>query len=268
MGLQTTNPFCVAVLVQAKNTTTSELLALGSCNSPTGLPDVAMPAHLTTMEQSKIDRMVQSGKSVVNIIAGINNGRKKHEVAAVTRSTVYRFIKGDTHGRGLPEKRGRHQVLAKKDVAKLDQARKRLLKKADSERPVTYKAIHEEAGLEEQCSERTVRKALNDLGVRLRAPRHKVYLTKEDAKQRLKVAKKWVKRPASFWCTGVHAYVDDKAFPLPLTAAQKSKLQKRACGPPAQRTPPEAASHLAARPGKRVSSSLPSCSRQGEYVTC
>ena len=64
--------------------------------------------------------------------------------------------------------------------------------------------------------------------MRFRAPRHKVYLTAEDAKKRLKVAKEWIKRPASFWKTGVHAYVDNKAFPLPLTPAQKAKLQKAA----------------------------------------
>ena len=42
---------------------------------------------------------------------------------------------------------------------------------------------------------------------------------------RLRVAKSWVKRPAAFWTAGMHAYVDNKAFPLPLTPAQKAKLQ-------------------------------------------
>ena len=185
-----------------------------------------MPVHLTTREQSNIDGMVRSGKTVKEVIAGINRGRKRQDIEEVTRSTVYRFIKGDTHGRGVPERRGRPPLLAQKDVARLDQARKRLLKKADSESTVTYKDINEEAGLEDKCSDRTVRKALHGIGVRFRAPRHKVLLTTEDAKERLKVAKHWVKRPASFWSTGVHAYVDNKAFPLPLTRAQKSKLQK------------------------------------------
>ena len=42
------------------------------------------------------------------------------------------------------------------------------------------------------------------------------------------VAKSWIKRPASFWTAGVHAYVDNRAFPLPLTPKQKAKLQKAA----------------------------------------
>ena len=64
LGAAVHSPFCVAVLAQAKNTMISELLALGSRNSPAGLPELAMPAHLTTMEQSKIDRMELARGSV------------------------------------------------------------------------------------------------------------------------------------------------------------------------------------------------------------
>ena len=82
------------------------------------------------------------------------------------------------------------------DCQHLDRARKRLLKRADSQRPVTYQTIQEEAGLQGKCCSRTVQDALRGIGVRFRAPRHKVYLTAEDAKKRLKVAKEWIKRPA------------------------------------------------------------------------
>ena len=148
-------------------------------------------------------------------------------IEPVASSTVYRFIHGHTHARGATERRGRRAVLSKKDVSKLDKACKRLLKRSDSYRPVTYEAIQEEAGLQGKCCSRTAQDALRGIGVRFRAPRHKVYLTAEDAKKRLQVAKEWIKRPAAFWKTAVHAYADNKAFPLPLTPRKRRSCRRR-----------------------------------------
>lgn len=40
------------------------------------------------------------------------------------------------------------------------------------------------------------------------------------------MAKKWAKFPSNFWSAKVHAYVDNKAWPLPLTPSQKKKMRK------------------------------------------
>ena len=185
-----------------------------------------MPAQLTHKEQWALGVSLRGGKSVTEATAQINKQRTRKGIEPVASCTVYRFTRGATHKRGAPERRGRHVVLSRKDISDLDKARKRLLKRADGQHTVTYQSIQEEAGLQDKCCSRTAQNALREIGVRFRAPRRKVHLTAEDARQRLKVAKSWVKRPTSFWTTGVHAYVDNKAFPLPLTPAQKSKLQK------------------------------------------
>ena len=110
----------------------------------------------------------------MDVIAKINNERMAKGVQPVASSTVYRFIRGATHARGAPERRGRHVALSTRDISDLDRARKRLLKRADSQRPVTYQTIQEEDGLQGKRCSRTVQDALRGIGVRFRAPRHKV----------------------------------------------------------------------------------------------
>ena len=65
---------------------------------------------------------------------------------AVHKSAVYRYVNGNTHLRGREEKRGL-KVLRRKDIVKLEAARRRPLKKADGEYRVKWADIIEEAGL-------------------------------------------------------------------------------------------------------------------------
>ena len=119
-----------------------------------------MPTQMTHQEQQSIDVAFRSGGTATDVIAKINNERMTKGVQPVASSTVYRFIRGATHARGAPERRGRHAALSKRDISHLDRARKRLLKRADSQRPVTYQTIQEEAGLQGKCCSRTVQDAL------------------------------------------------------------------------------------------------------------
>ena len=59
-----------------------------------------------------------------------------------------------------------------------------------------------------------------------KAPRHKIGVSEADARTRCETAKKWQKRPATYWSKKVHAYVDNKAFPIPLTEAQKARFRQ------------------------------------------
>ena len=64
------------------------------------------------------------------------------------KSTVYRFIRGETHVRGAPETRGRHNTFSRQDIRKLQQACVRLIRAADSEEGVTWEDVLEEAALD------------------------------------------------------------------------------------------------------------------------
>ena len=207
-----------------------------------------MPAQLTLAEQSQVDRLVRVNKMApLGALGKLNAERAKAGVQAVNKSTIYRFLNGKTHRRDVVEKRGSKKYLSKKDINKLDKVRKDLLKAADSRRRVSYEDIRNAAGLKERVCVRVVADALRQRGVRFRAPRSKVLLSADDAKVRLKVAKQWVRRPEKFWSDAVHAYVDNKAFPLPLTPQQRAKYEKtRVTGH--LRTPAEGVSQGCTKP--------------------
>jgi hypothetical protein len=183
--------------------------------------------QLTLAERSLIDSMKRSGKSTRDALRRVNKDRVKHDVVReVSENAVYRYLKGQTHKLGAKEKRGSAKILTKQNIRSLDQARKRLIKRADNDHRVTYAAIIAEAGLEDVASKRICEEALRGLGVSFKAPRRKVYITQEDAEKRFAVAKVWAKRPTSYWTTNVHALVDNKAFPLPLTPGQRKRLRQ------------------------------------------
>ena len=183
-----------------------------------------MPAQLSVPEQNLIDKMVrQEQKSGKAAFGEINRRRMRKGIEVVDKSAVYRFIGGETHRRGVEETRGRKKALSKEDGRALEKARIKLIKKAKGEKRVTHAQVHEAAGLQNKVCQRVAEEHLRDQGVRYRKPREKIYITETDAKQRLKVCKEWIKKNRTFWSSKVHAYVDNKTFPLPLTAKQRRR---------------------------------------------
>ncbi len=162
----------------------------------------------------------------LEILDRLNKSRARRNIKPVSRSAVYRYVGGVSHKRGRKETRGRKPILGTKDVQTLNRIRRKMIKSADNETRITYSDLIEEAGYEDTCCQRLVEDALRGLGVRYRPPRQKNLLTQEDAKNRLRVAKSWLKKPARFWSEKVHAYVDNKAFPMPLTPAQRAKFRQ------------------------------------------
>lgn len=67
---------------------------------------------------------------------------------------------------------------------------------------------------------------MRQMGVSYKAPGRKIYISDDDAKKRLAAAKVWAKRPACYWSKNVHAYVDNIAFPVPLTPAQRARFRQ------------------------------------------
>ena len=183
--------------------------------------------QLTLEEQSRIDEVMRKEKgSATDALRRINEERRKYNIREVEKSTVHRYAKGLTHKRGAVETRGRKRSLSKQDVRKLDQARRRLIKRANNQHRVTYEAIVEEADLSHSPCQRICEDALRDEGVSYRSPRRKIYVSDDDAKKRMALAQVWVKRPSSFWSKNVHAYVDNKAFPVPLTPKQRTRFRQ------------------------------------------
>ena len=94
-----------------------------------------------------------------------------------------------SYKRGAKETRGQKRLLTKLQVLRLDQARPRLLKRADGEWRVTYAMIIEEAGYQDLACERVLQDGFRSLDVGFRKPRSKICLSDQDAKVRLQIAR-------------------------------------------------------------------------------
>ena len=184
--------------------------------------------QLTTTEQNLIDKLVRKEKKKpIEAWRAVKKNRaktkgKSKKAKGLSPNTVYEYCKGETHQRGALETRGRLPTLTKADVRKLLQTRRRLIKQAANQERVRYEDI-EEAGLKKEVSQKTVEVALRAAGVRYRPARKKIFLSEGDAKKRLEVMKEWIKKPSTYWSKSVHAFMDNKAWPAPLTAKQRAK---------------------------------------------
>ena len=109
-----------------------------------------------------------------------------------------------SYKRGATETRGRKRLLSKLQILRLDQARLRLLKRADGEWRVIHAMIIEEAGYQNVACERVLQDGLWSLDVGFRKPRAKIYFSDNDAKVRVQIARAWVKRSCSYRSMKVH----------------------------------------------------------------
>ena len=155
--------------------------------------------QLTLSEQQRIRDVLAKKGTATQALAKINESRRKNGSRLVEKSCVHRFVRGDTHQLGAGDTRGRKNALSKRDIRKLDTTRRRLIKKAKNQYRVTYQDVLDAADLEDPPCLRVVEDALRDEGVGFKAPRHKIYVTEDDAVTRFEVAKRWSKRRKSYW---------------------------------------------------------------------
>ena len=185
-----------------------------------------MPLHLTASEMCLVDTR-RTGTTPLDILAEINKGRKKRKEPDLAANAVYRYLKGGTHVRGRTETRGRKEVLSNQDKLRLNQTRRRLVKKAKNEKRVIWDDVIAAANLPKKVHKKTVASKLNErFKITYKPARAKVPISEEDAKKRKKIAKQWALRPASFWSTKVHCYYDNKAFPMPLSPKQRARFRQ------------------------------------------
>ena len=190
----------------------------------------AMFTQLTPQERRRIDSIVRRQKRLPSdAMAAINTARARRGVTETSLATVVRYCKGETHcrGRAAAETRGRPPALTRAQIRAANVARKRLVQKADGESRVTWAMVIEEAGLGGVACHKTLCDTLRrELGVAYRPARKKIGLVEDDAKKRLAVAKRWVRKPAWYWAQEVHGYVDNKSFVLPLTPKQRKRYRQ------------------------------------------
>jgi hypothetical protein len=185
---------------------------------------------LTPTEQDLIRKEanahVNGGKAACK---EVNRRRARKDIDEISYSAVCRFLAGETHLQGKAEVRGRDSVLTNKDKHTLDITRQKLVKKANNQYRVTYEDVVNDAWprLSGEPCLRVCADALRERGVSYTKPREKVYLSDEDAKKRWVLALEWVKLNDTFWTKHVHAYIDHKKFPLPLTVAQRQRYRQR-----------------------------------------
>ena len=117
--------------------------------------------QLTSKERRSIDKMIRSDKKTpTDALRSINKSRVKSGIREVEKSTVHRYAKGLTHIPETEETRGRPPALTKKQIQLLDQARRRLIKRANNARRVTYADIIKEANLGDVASQRSCEEVL------------------------------------------------------------------------------------------------------------
>ena len=142
-------------------------------------PLVIMAPHLSPAEQRVILKVVSKvGKTNADALRKVNAQRKRKGMVETNRSSINRFITGVTHRRNTKETRGRKKILSKSHARTLDRSRLKLIREADSEWPVTYEAVMEEAGITGMVCQRTVEDEFRAAGVGFRAPRSKVFLSR------------------------------------------------------------------------------------------
>ena len=94
------------------------------CSVVTPIPSIsrrlAIMPQLTLNEEDLIDRELRKRAAPMEILTKVNSKSQKLKVELAAKQTIYRYINGDTHRRGRPEKRGRKKMLAKGDVRKID----------------------------------------------------------------------------------------------------------------------------------------------------
>jgi hypothetical protein len=186
-----------------------------------------MGKHLDANEIALVEAAARNRMTAKDVLAQINKAREKAKMDPATINSVRRVLRGETFHRARVETRGRKRVLKKKDKTRLEKFRVYLLKKAKTETRVSYEQIIAAAGLQGEVSEKTVRKYFNnELKVKWRPARTKPDRTAEEEKKREEQAKRWARKPESFWKDSVHGYLDNKTFAVPCSPAKKALIRR------------------------------------------
>ena len=101
---------------------------------------------------------------------------------------------------------------------------RQMIRAADAEYQVIVDMIKRAAGL--KCCERVVLNALHARGIYMRPLRERPVRTPEDIRERKAFAEKYAEKSPTWWMRSVHAYIDNKFFPVYITSKGRSYAAK------------------------------------------
>ena len=116
---------------------------------------------------------------------------------------------------------GRRSVLSTGQVDRIEAKLREKVAKAAGRYEVTVSMVRKAARV--KASSRTVLKALHKRGVYFRRLREKPLLTEADVRDRLAFARKYHKKPASWWQQHIHAAIDVKHFQVFLSGHARAR---------------------------------------------
>ena len=185
----------------------------------------AMAPHLTPLELDLISDLKAAGKGPVEIHAALESKRKKRGIRAPSLPNLRRVIKGKTYKRGQVERRGRKPKVTTRQAHAINNHRRALIKKKDSEEEVHWCDILKKVSCDVHPS--TAARHLRKIGVDvlIRPPRAKPSRTLENEQERVTVGKKWARRPDSFWVEDLDLAIDNKVFSIPTFPGAKRQLK-------------------------------------------
>ena len=137
------------------------------------------------------------------------------------KTTVYRALSRTFK----PKKRGRPAALSRANVNLLVRTIRAMVLKAAARYEVTLAMAIWRAKL--KCGEQCARAALKGRNIKFRRLRSKTILTRQDVKERFAFAKKYWKKPKSFWLKHVDFYWDLKSWAVHTNARGRAHAAQR-----------------------------------------
>ena len=176
---------------------------------PAVLSKASKFTHLSSIEKDQIERWTKEGKKPAEIA----------KLLARSLSTITGFLKDGREGAGRP------LALSDAQVKRLCAKARIMIKAADAQWQVTAGMLKKALGL--KCCERVILDALHSQGIYFFRLREKLPLTPEDVRARLEFAETHSRKAASWWEQNVHAFLDNKLFPIFLDAKGRKYAAKR-----------------------------------------
>ena len=140
-------------------------------------------------------------------------------------TTIQRHVKAIKTNKLRPGS-GRPAALTPKQEEQIVKKMKLMTKVADAKFRVTIPMV--KTALKLKCSDKVVAAALHKADVYYHPLREKPVRTAEDDAKRKVFAGKYKSKPASWWSKDVHAYIDNKFFPVYLNGKGRDYAAKRA----------------------------------------
>lgn len=169
--------------------------------------------HFSDAERELLRKWTQEGKGLAEIARLLSR-----DLGTVVRQNQR------LKSRKSAPKVGRPRTISDKQADMLVKKTKIMVKAADAKYQITADMIRKAAGL--KCCSRVVLNALHSKGVYLHPMREKPVRTEEDEAARCQFGRTYGAKPLTFWTSGVHAYIDNKYFPVYLSPKARAYAAK------------------------------------------